>query len=168
MNSDRSAVLAGLQSASFLPKSGAGTGISISECDLCSVRWLAPELLFPKKFGLQSAYHTKETDVYAFAMVMYEVGSPFVPLCFRIRNSYSTQVFSGSFPFKGRRNETVILLVKSGDHPCRPGNVPDFGLTDELWNTMKACWGRRDRRWEISRIVSVLERHSALAAAATK
>lgn len=42
-----------------------------------SIRWLAPELLFPDKFGLDRAYRTKETDVYAFAMVMYEVGIPF-------------------------------------------------------------------------------------------
>lgn len=167
MNSDRSAVLAGFRSASFLPKSEVDTGVSISECDPCSVRWLAPEILFPKEFGLQSAHHTKETDIYAFAMVMYEV-SPSL-YTFEYGTHIPQQVFSGSFPFKGHRNETVILLVRSGDHPCRPGNDPaDLGLTDELWNTMKACWKRRDRRWGISRIVSILKRHSAAAAAATE
>jgi hypothetical protein len=58
------------------------TGVSVPECDPLSVRWLAPELLFPEEFGLEDARRTKETDVYSFAMVMYEVG----PLCiFRIR-----------------------------------------------------------------------------------
>ena len=74
-------------------------GVSIPECDLWSVRWLAPELLFPEKFGLESARRTKETDVYAFAMVMYEVGplSVFQILLFftatwdpRLRNLHST------------------------------------------------------------------------------
>jgi len=55
------------------------TGAPISECDPSSVRWLAPELLFPEEFGLESARRTKETDIYAFAMVMYEVGPFFQP-----------------------------------------------------------------------------------------
>ena len=77
MNSRHSAVLANFRLAFFLPKSGVDTGVSVSECDIYSVRWLAPELLFPKKFGLQSARRTKETDIYAFAMVMYEVSPLF-------------------------------------------------------------------------------------------
>jgi serine/threonine protein kinase len=55
------------------------TGGSTSECDPCSVRWLAPELLFPEESGLQIARRTKETDIYAFAMVMYEVSPLFFP-----------------------------------------------------------------------------------------
>lgn len=55
-----------------------GTGSSASECDPYSVRWLAPELLFPGGSGAESVHRTKETDVYAFAMVMYEVGPLFV------------------------------------------------------------------------------------------
>lgn len=49
-------------------------GTPISESDPWSVRWFPPELLFPGEFGLEGARRTKETDVYAFAMVMYEVG----------------------------------------------------------------------------------------------
>jgi len=99
VKSDHSAVLANFRSASFLPDSEVDVGVSIPECDLWSVRWLAPELLFPEKFGLESARRTKETDVYAFAMVMYEVGplSMFQILLFftatwdpRLRNSTLT------------------------------------------------------------------------------
>ena len=79
------------------------------------------------------------------------------------------QVFSGSFPFEGNRNEAVILLVKSGEHPRRPESGSDHGLTDELWKMMKGCWKQtRDRRWNISRIVSILKRHSASAVAGTE
>lgn len=149
VKSDHSAVLANFRLASFLPDSEVDMGVSIPECDLWSVRWLAPELLFPEKFGLESARRTKETDVYAFAMVMYEV-------------------FSGSFPFEGLRNEASILLIRSGDHPHRPKNGSDLGLTDELWKAMKVCWKRRGSRWKISRIVSILERHSVEIAARTE
>ena len=52
-----------------------------------------------------------------------------------------------------------MILIRSGDHPHRPKNGSDLGLTDELWKAMKACWKRRDSRWKISRVVSILERH---------
>ena len=73
------------------------------------------------------------------------------------------QAFSGLIPFEGLRNEAVILPVRSGNHPSRPEGGSDLGLTDELWDMMKACWKRRDRRWKISRIVSTLKYHSAVA-----
>ena len=76
MNDGHSAVLANFRSASFLSESEVNTGAPAPECDPWSVRWLAPELLFPGKFGLESARRTKETDIYAFAMVMFEVGPP--------------------------------------------------------------------------------------------
>ncbi|KAF9643669.1 kinase-like protein, partial [Thelephora ganbajun] len=147
VNDNHCAVLANFRLASFLPESEVDTGVSTSECDSWSIRWLAPELLFPEKFGLESARRTKETDIYAFAMTMYEV-------------------FSGSFPFEGLRNEALILPIRSGDRPRRPEGGSALGLTDELWNMMKACWKRRDHRWKISRVVTTLGHHSAAAAAA--
>ena len=74
MNGDHSAIIANFRLASFLPDLESNTGVPVLECDIRSVRWLAPELLFPEKFGLENACLTRETDVYAFAMVMYEVG----------------------------------------------------------------------------------------------
>ena len=117
------------------------TGVSIPECDHWSVRWLAPELLFPEEFGLESPRRSKETDIYAFSMVMYEV-------------------FSGSFPFEGLRNEASILRIRLGDRPRWPKNGSDLGLTGKLWKMMKECWKDRSRHWGISRIVSTLENHS--------
>ena len=117
------------------------TGVSIPECDPWPVRWLTPELLFPEELGLESPRRNKETDIFAFAMVMYEV-------------------FSGSFPFEGLRNEASILRIRSGDRPRRPKNGSDLGLTGKLWRMMEECWKDRGRRWGISRIVSNLEHHS--------
>lgn len=172
MNGNRSAILANFRLASFLPDLEADTGVS--ECDPLSVRWLAPELLFPEEFGLQCARRTKETDIYALAMVMYEVSPLSISLVFlQLQVSHAFvyvthspyQVFSGSFPFEGLRNEASILRIRSGDHPNRPKNGTDLGLTDELWKMMKTCWKRRDRRWKISRIVLTLQHHSAAAVA---
>jgi len=39
------------------------------------VRYAAPELLVPSKFGLANSNPSKESDVYALAMTAYEVPS---------------------------------------------------------------------------------------------
>jgi serine/threonine protein kinase len=38
-----------------------------------TVRWMAPELLIPEEYGLKVCVPTKESDIYAFGMVIYEV-----------------------------------------------------------------------------------------------
>ena len=76
VNGGHSAILANFRSVSFLPEPEVGVSVPAAGCDTWSVRWVAPELLFPEKFGLESARRTKATDIYAFAMVMYEVGPP--------------------------------------------------------------------------------------------
>ena len=38
-----------------------------------STRWMSPELLNPEQFGLNRSNATKESDIYAVGVVMYEV-----------------------------------------------------------------------------------------------
>lgn len=38
-----------------------------------SVRWLAPELIYPEEFGFSACVRSKESDIYALSMLMYEV-----------------------------------------------------------------------------------------------
>lgn len=38
-------------------------------------RWMGPELFYPNEYGLSKFQLTKESDCYAFGMVIYEVGS---------------------------------------------------------------------------------------------
>lgn len=84
MNGDHSAILTNFRLASFLQESEVNLGVPVQECDpWSSPRWLAPELLFPEEFGLDCKRCTKETDVYAFVMVMYEVSSLFIPSILR-------------------------------------------------------------------------------------
>ena len=39
-----------------------------------TIRWTSPELLDPERFGLEGDRPTRESDCYAFGMVIYEVG----------------------------------------------------------------------------------------------
>lgn len=39
-----------------------------------TVRWMAPELLLPEDYGLPRCIPTKESDMYALGMVIYEAG----------------------------------------------------------------------------------------------
>lgn len=48
-----------------------------------SMRWMAPELCDPERFGLEHFERTQETDVYAFACTVLEVR-------FSIRCSYAS------------------------------------------------------------------------------
>jgi serine/threonine protein kinase len=41
-----------------------------------TLRWMAPELLIPNNFGLEKCVPSKESDIYAFGMVIYEVVFP--------------------------------------------------------------------------------------------
>lgn len=59
-----------------------------------SVRWLAPELIHPEELGLVACFRSKESDIYALAMLMYEVCSLLhvyvTPFCF---NAFYAGVF---------------------------------------------------------------------------
>ena len=83
-------------------------GVFVPECDIWSVRWLAPELLFPEEFGLEGARCTKETDIYTFTMVMYEVGPlsvlqilPFPTWNHHLRNPHFTTGVLRIFSLRG-------------------------------------------------------------------
>lgn len=69
MNNDNRAVLAdfGLAVLSAVPATTmATTGVG-------TPRWMAPELLVPEEYGLAHSNPSKQSDVYAFGMVIYEV-----------------------------------------------------------------------------------------------
>jgi serine/threonine protein kinase len=50
-------------------------GYSITTANDGTARWTAPELFVPELCGLAKSVHSKESDVYAFGMVIYEVNS---------------------------------------------------------------------------------------------
>ncbi|EDR06697.1 uncharacterized protein LACBIDRAFT_299795 [Laccaria bicolor S238N-H82] len=90
-----------------------------------TVRWQAPELFNPENGKSKS---TKETDVYAFSCVCYEI--------------FTCQVPFHEIP----RDFTVMMKVMEGKRPSRPAknSVPfvEWGLTDSMWRLMEQCWDR--------------------------
>ncbi|KAF9781204.1 kinase-like domain-containing protein [Thelephora terrestris] len=135
IDDNHSARLADFGSSAILPSSKPDVS---AFSNAFAVRWLAPELILPEEFGFSARVCSKQSDVYALAMLMYEA-------------------FSGLFPFEGYRDEGVILQVISGARPDRPHVGPERGLTDGVWAMMQECWDSGDRRWTISSIVSHLE-----------
>lgn len=86
---------------------------------------MAPELLRPDKFDLSKGVPSKEADVYALGMTVY-------------------QVLTGRWPFFPKREVEVGLAVISGQRPLKPENAEEIGMTEVLWNLMERCW-RADR-----------------------
>ncbi|KAL0059673.1 Guanine nucleotide-binding protein alpha-2 subunit [Marasmius tenuissimus] len=79
-----------------------------------TARWLAREVLNG------SSGPTKESDVYAFACVCYEI-------------------FTTLPPFHEFGNDAAVILhVMSEKCPTRPTGTPE--LDDGMWNIMEACW----------------------------
>jgi len=94
-----------------------------------TARYTAPEILK----GV--ANHSKESDVFAFGMVMVEVGAnESIPR----KGPYPlVQAFTGKVPFSGFRSATAVAAITAGDRPKRPTH-PSF--TDHLWVLTRWCW----------------------------
>ncbi|TDL22513.1 kinase-like protein [Rickenella mellea] len=108
------------QASSLLPTSFNGRG---------NTRWQAPELLNASRFEGVKPGVTKESDVYAFAHVCWEV-------------------FTGSIPFPDLVDGAVILAVAVYDRrPGRPSEpATKRGLDDNVWKLMMTCWAAQPRR----------------------
>ncbi|KAK1227559.1 hypothetical protein PQX77_009469 [Marasmius sp. AFHP31] len=79
-----------------------------------TARWLSPERLKGNPVS------TKESDVYSFGCVCYEI-------------------FTCLQPFHELRDDiAVILQVIGNNRPKRPRNITE--LTDDMWSIMQSCW----------------------------
>ncbi|KAJ8083200.1 Rho guanine nucleotide exchange factor [Marasmius tenuissimus] len=80
-----------------------------------TVRWLAREILNG------TSDPTKESDIYAFACVCYEI-------------------YTALSPFHELPNDAAVIfhVVVSEKRPMRPVGIPE--LNDRMWNIMEACW----------------------------
>lgn len=87
--------------------------------------FMAPELLLPTKFGLDKEMPSKEADIYALGMTVY-------------------QVLTGERPFFSKREPEVIHAVISGERPPKPENADIIGMTKAVWDLLEVCW-REDR-----------------------
>ena len=104
-----------------------------------TMRWMSPELLDPKNFGLQDSRGTKESNCYGLGMVIFEV-------------------LSGQFPFAGLSSPLVLQKVLEGERPKRP---QEAWFTNDVWETLEGCWAPRPRdRPELKVVLQCLEKAS--------
>ncbi|KAF9254230.1 kinase-like protein [Marasmius fiardii PR-910] len=82
-----------------------------------TTRWLSPELLRPGP----NCVNSKQSDVYAYACVCYEI-------------------FTGRYPFYELPNEGAVLcaILFEKQRPSRPDSCAK--LQDSMWSMMAACW----------------------------
>ena len=81
----------------------ATVSVALSSEDQGTPSFMAPELLLPTKFGLTKGVPSKEADIYALGMTIY-------------------QVMTGKLPFPQRRKARVMYAVMSGERPPKPEN----------------------------------------------
>ncbi|KAF9647120.1 kinase-like protein [Thelephora ganbajun] len=116
-----SACLADFGSTTTVHDPSLGMGSSNSTVGGGAVSFMAPELLVPSRFKLDKCTPTKEADVYAVAMVIY-------------------QVLTGTLPFGKRSGPDVTFKVLGGDKPPKPANALELGLSDKVWELLEDCW----------------------------
>jgi len=102
-------------------------------------RWMSPELFYPEDFGLKDSRRTKQSDCYAFGMVIWEV-------------------LSGQVPFPKYDACAVVVKVSRGEHPERPQGAGGTWFTDGIWGVLERCWiPKRDDRPGIKDVLLCLE-----------
>ena len=82
---------------------------------------MSPELLDPKRFGLDKSHHTRESDCYALGMVIYGI-------------------LSGCEPFGTDNSLTIISKVLDDKRPERPQGEEGVLFTDAIWGIVQLCW----------------------------
>ncbi|KAJ7589942.1 kinase-like domain-containing protein, partial [Mycena floridula] len=82
-----------------------------------TLAWQAPETMR----HINPSKSTRESDMYSFACVCYELFTGKPPFC-------ETETF---------RDVTIMLKVLNGDRPSRPASSE---LNDTVWNCMTDCW----------------------------
>ncbi|KAJ6486751.1 kinase-like domain-containing protein [Mycena sanguinolenta] len=83
-----------------------------------SVRWFAPELIDPTKFGCPKFVRTKASDVYAYACVCLEL-------------------YTRNPPFSHLREIAASLRAIQGERPEQPPAMPTA-----LWQLVTAAWAQ--------------------------
>ena len=76
-----------------------------------TTKWMSPELLAPDLFGFKDSRPTKESDCYAFGMVILEV-------------------LNGEAPFPAYNGFVVVRRIVAGERPERPQGAKAVWFTD--------------------------------------
>lgn len=105
--------------------------------------YMAPELLDPPQFGFEHGNPSKESDIYAFAMVTYEV-LDIPPSCFvaRVTNKHD-KVLSGMPPYGAQPEDITGFNIVSGSRPTHPRTTTaNHWLSGPIWEIITRCWNQ--------------------------
>ena len=103
---------------------------------------MSPERLDPDRFSFKDGRATKESDCYAFGMVIREV-------------------LTGRVPFSSYKEFVVMKKVLDGERPRRPQGPEAVWFTDDLWGMLERCWSSQPHvRPTAEAILEHLERGS--------
>ncbi|KAF9789441.1 kinase-like domain-containing protein [Thelephora terrestris] len=110
--------IAGIITNPFITGQGGAT-----TCRRGIVRYMAPEQVYPEKFGMQNSDAVEASDVYSFAMTVYEA-------------------LTGTEPYAGTTGEGPLATsIVDNNRPPRPNDeVAAKWLPDPVWEILEACW----------------------------
>lgn len=87
---------------------------------------MAPELIHPSKYGLRNSQLSKEGDIYALGMVVYEIVAGVRP-----------------FGVENIKVEEATWEVLNGMRPTKPENAEAIGFGRGVWDLLEDCWKER-------------------------
>ena len=102
----------------------------------------APELMYPERFGLRTSQVSKQADIYAFGIFIYEV-------------------LTGRPPFEAEKllYLKIVLHVLGGGRPRKPENAGDIGFGGGTWELVQQCWHQdRDERPTVEKVSEHFQR----------
>ncbi|EMD31390.1 hypothetical protein CERSUDRAFT_119782 [Gelatoporia subvermispora B] len=104
-----------------------------------SRRWTAPEVIDPETYGLQRVILTKESDIYSWAITIWEI--------------YTNEV-----PFRQLTYDAAVTrAITTGQRPLRSPQAIQNGLDDDLWQLLQLCWNdKRNMRPLIGSVLSCI------------
>ena len=106
--------------------------------------WMSPELLYPRKFGLEEPRPTKESDCYALGITIYEV----------LRRE--VQFGASELP-------VFMAIILREMRPMRPRGKEGEPFTDDIWDILELCLKEQPRdRISASAVLLRLEKHPPL------
>ena len=117
----------------------------------------APELIDPRRWGFTGARATTATDVFAFAVLAWEVGMKLATSADQSLTKWGLcgQVFAGRSLFSEQNVVAGVHLMLNGHRPARPRH-PE--LSRRAWKMIKGSWKSDPAtRKKISEVVTILE-----------
>jgi len=122
---------------------------------------MAPELFRINDEG-KYGHSTRESDIFALAMVTFEVSNMHRGTLCSGSDTPCTffQVFTGQVPFAVYKTSAMVMKsIIDGERPQRPPKGKELGLSDEFWEIMQSSLAQEvEKRPPVETFVEFLEK----------